>query len=965
MLEISRTSSKKCPGVKYLLFIRCSVLITTNLLCMKRLITFTVLCCCLQSIAQNPTEICGALARGGQGFGTVFKTDTNGNHLSIAYTFKGVFSGYSGLNGNFCEANGKLYGVANGGTYDNGVILELDPATGKIIQKADFNSTVNGSLPQGLTLAGNGKLYGITVFNYPDNNGTLFEYDIKTNTIQTKIVFTGQANGSHPIDHLIAGSNGKLYGVTSEGGNANMGTLYEYDPVNNILTKKVSFVDSVNGAFPVGPLTEAKNGKLYGVTTGGGSSKVGTLFEYDIAADKLTVKVHFGGNTEGKAPRTPMILANDGALYGTINKEINSQPAILFKFDPATGSFTKVFDFADLDFTYDCYGFLTVCNNGLIYGTMSSAGPLKKGIIFEFNPATAVCTTLYNFSNTSGTYPGGPLMQASNGKLYGSTFSGGQFNSGVVFEFTTDSHVYKKLDDMNNGLEGNKPVGTMTLADNGKIYLVTESGGEFNQGTLIEWDPAINEGIFTKKIDFGQNVNGTNPGNAPVQASNGKLYGTTKKGGSNDCGILYEYDPVTGSVNKKYDFSLLEGCNPNGLIRAADNKLYGLTSSGGSTGQGVVFEFDPSTGICTKNVEFKGLLNSYPEGNLVQADNGKMYATGLAFPEPKQPGNETLFEYDPVTNNVTKKVDFDSAHTHGYRSAGNLVKAPNGKLYGMKADGPGSGGGTIYEYDPGSSTCTKKYYFKNKADGYLPLGTLLLASNNKFYGIAQGGSYNKGVLFEYDYLTNTYVKKFDFDGLNGMGPGTNTLIEICKSIPYTGTSVHSVACETQSFVLQSGFSKIGYTFQWYKDGAPVSSATAEELFIPTIQTKDAGVYTCKVNNGCRTITTADIQLEVLPSSHPDCNGNGIDENQGSVIFEIYPNPAADQVQIRLNNTSITRIKVELFDLLGKSVQQKESAVTGNETIVSMNISDLPDGVYIVRIADKENKIVENKKLVKQ
>lgn len=934
---------------------------------MKSFITFITLFCFIQSIAQHPTEICGTTTQGGQGLGTVFKTDNNGENLSLAYSFKSISSAKFGLNDNFCEVDGKLYSTSGGGVYDDGVIIELDPVTGKISQKVDFNRNVNGFSPVGLTLAGNGKLYGLTHFNPPGNYGTLFEYDIKANTILTKVVFTGQANGKFPVAHLIAAGNGKLYGLTSGGGDADGGTLYEYDPIVNVFTKKVSF-DSINGANPIGPLIEANNGKLYGVATYGGNSNLGTLFEYDIATDKLNIKVNFGGSTEGKLPKASMALGKDGALYGIVNKDINSQPAILFKFDPATGIFTKVFDFADLNFTYDCYGPLTVCNNGLIYGTLSSAGPSRKGIIVEFNPVTATCTTVYNFSNTaSGSYPGS-LTQASNGKLYASTYSGGQFDKGVVFEFTPDSHVYKKLADLNNGLEGNEPNGTLTLADNGKIYMVTTSGGEFNQGTLIEWDPAINNGIFTKKIDFKQDVSGAGPTYAPVQASNGKLYGTTKKGGNMDCGALYEYDPVTGSLIKKFDFSELNGRNPNGLIRAANDKLYGTTTYGGTYGEGVIFEFDPSTGMCIKKADFKGYLNGYPEGNLTKADNGKMYGTGLTFPEPKQPGYETLFEYDPLTDIVTKKFDFDSVHAHGYRSAGNLIKLPNGKLYGMKADGPSNGGcgcGSIYEYDPVSSTCTKKYYFNSKEEGYLPVGTLLLASNNKFYGMARGGIHNKGVLFEYDYVTNTYTKKIDFDGLNGMTPERNTLIEICKSIPYTGVPVHSTACETQSIVLKSGFSKNDYTFQWYKDGVPVSSATAEEFLISNTQMKDAGIYNCKVNNGCRAITTADITLEVLPSSHPDCNGNGVPENEIAATFEIYPNPSTDKLQIRLNNSSITHIKIELFDLLGKSIQQKESVVTGNESVASLDVSFLPNGIYMIRIADKESKIVENKKLIKQ
>ena len=52
-------------------------------------------------------------------------------------------------------------------------------------------------------------------------------------------------------------------------------------------------------------------------------------------------------------------------------------------------------------------------------------------------------------------------------------------------------------------------------------------------------------------------------------------------------------------------------------------------------------------------------------------------------------------------------------------------------------------------------------------------GTLMQAKNGKLFGItSSGGLYGEGVLFDWDPLTNIFVKRLDFDGVtNGCGLG--------------------------------------------------------------------------------------------------------------------------------------------------------------------------------------------------
>ncbi len=81
-----------------------------------------------------------------------------------------------------------------------------------------------------------------------------------------------------------------------------------------------------------------------------------------------------------------------------------------------------------------------------------------------------------------------------------------------------------------------------------------------------------------------------------IQASDGKLYGMTLRGGSSGHGIIFSYDPATFTYAKLYDFGSTNGVQPFGsLVQASDGKLYGMTHGGGSYGGGVIFSYDPAT----------------------------------------------------------------------------------------------------------------------------------------------------------------------------------------------------------------------------------------------------------------------------------------------------------------------------------------------------------------------------------
>ncbi|MCW5556457.1 MAG: hypothetical protein KIT22_01205 [Verrucomicrobiae bacterium] len=59
-----------------------------------------------------------------------------------------------------------------------------------------------------------------------------------------------------------------------------------------------------------------------------------------------------------------------------------------------------------------------------------------------------------------------------------------------------------------------------------------------------------------------------------------------------------------------------------------------------------------------------------------------------------------------------------------------------------------------------------------------------------------------------------------------------------------------------------------FTYQWWKDQAPIPGATASTLTLDSLQTDDAGAYTVAVSNAHGTIVSAPATVQVLPATGP-------------------------------------------------------------------------------------------------
>ncbi|MCC6817627.1 MAG: T9SS type A sorting domain-containing protein [Bacteroidia bacterium] len=739
---------------------------------MKRNLIFLLFIACIVAFPSNelmaqPTLV-GMTISGGEDFGLMFKTNDSGENFKVKHVFeghKGAFPFY----GQLCEAsNGLLYGLTSqGGKYNLGVLFVYDPMKDSMDVLVEFDGTNLGSNPRGsLMRATNGLLYGMTNQGGANNYGTLFMFNTSTGIITKNVDFNGSLNGRNPVGQLTEASNNKFYGMTYQGGTYDEGSVFEYNPSNDSLIIRWHF-DGTTGRNPFGGFAVGSNGLLYGMTYQGGSNNLGVLFEYNPSTFSYTKKLDFNGTATGSNPYSTFTQGPTGLLYAMTYLGGANNLGTLISYDVSQDTLVKIIDFTGGVAGRNPLGNLSWHSNGKCYGLMPNGGNANAGFLFEFNPLNDSLKVIHNVpGGVQGRNPFGSLTLASNGHFYAMTYQGGLSNSGTLFEYQLSAQSYTKKVDFNYAEDGGIPFGNLLFTSSHQLYGMTYQGGLNNAGVIFSYNPV--DKSFNKVFNFSAALFGKNPYGGLIELPDGKLMGMTSQGGANDYGTLFSFDTSQDSCTKLIDFDGTNGRQPYGNLMLANNsKLYGLTPYGGKDDYGVLFEFDASNNAVNVLVDFDNTTNgSSPFGNLIQSQNGKLY--GMT----NQGGNSdygVLFEYDLSTSTYSKIIDFDGANTGSY-PLGNLIEVDNGKMYGMTQYGGANNRGVIFEFDPSTQTFLKVFDFIDSM-GINPAGSLELSFNQRLYGITQtGGKNNEGTLFEYDYNSQICNKKFDFGGEFGSKP---------------------------------------------------------------------------------------------------------------------------------------------------------------------------------------------------
>jgi len=379
--------------------------------------------------------------------------------FNVLHSFTGQSDGANPVAGVTIDPAGNLYGTTSaGGGAGFGNVYRLIHAS----SSWNFNlvytfqgftqwSQDGGSPYARVTIGPDGALYGTTRIGgfgegcrEEHGCGTVFKLQPQFGGgwTETLLFQFGYYDGDHPFyGDVVFDRAGNLYGSLPIGGAYLNGAVYKLTPGNGAWTESLIYSFSgPDGSAPYGgPVFDAA-GNLYGTTSAGGTSGLGTVYRLQPAGAAWTETVlHSFQGSDGMTAGSGVLLDSAGDLYGTTQAGGTVGDGTAFELTTlgqGNWSLRTLFPFQGTGLQ-GSYRTLAMDSNGNLYGTSATEGAYHLGSVFKltFANGTWQYTSLHDFTGgRDGANPYGTLSFDAAGNLYGTTENGGMYGNGVVFQ---------------------------------------------------------------------------------------------------------------------------------------------------------------------------------------------------------------------------------------------------------------------------------------------------------------------------------------------------------------------------------------------------------------------------------------------------------------------------------------------------------------------------------------------------
>ncbi|HVX25712.1 MAG TPA: choice-of-anchor tandem repeat GloVer-containing protein [Parafilimonas sp.] len=371
--------------------------------------------------------------------------------------------------------------------------------------------------------------------------------------------------------------------------------------------------------------------QLIGFTSGGGANNLGVMYKINPDGTAFTPVYSFAKATGYTPSAAPMVNTskNVNIRYSMCQKGGAHDSGCIFSYDVVKNKYTDLFDFSDSTGGFP-EGGLILATNGLLYGVTyeggrSINGNPTHGTLFSFNPNSKKFQLLFYFQSQTNANPYCTLLQGADGKLYG-TAKGIAGSSGEIFSYNILNGVYvQEYNQIDAGyypgalVQDNSGImyGYGALKSNNEEIIFVYKFNPVTKFTHTIWETGFNP---------TPNYNAYNALTFDLNKSN--LLGTAT---ANSTSWIFSIAIKDSSYHLAYTFqSNLQGYGPGSLINRNPNNYYGVTDSGGAYNLGVMYHYYPQLGGYAKLHDFTGNLGgSNPYGLL----------TGVACTQhPAKPG---------------------------------------------------------------------------------------------------------------------------------------------------------------------------------------------------------------------------------------------------------------------------------------------------------------------------------------
>ena len=683
----------------------------------------------LSGLSQGSGGWLYGASRGGYG-AIIYRVKNDGTGFSILHDFGGT---------NF-PSRGALVVGSDGAVYGTMILANaVDGAVYRIQQDGSGFQTyplpIQAQIISGVIEGSDGRLYGTTFGGGENDAGTVFGIN-KNGTGFALAHDFSFGDGYQPAAEPLEGSDGALYLPTRLGGNANAGVVCRMGKNGSGFSILHHFpaAGTNDGRIPNCRLAPGPGGYLYGTTEAGGVSGeddlfsgAGVVFRLTMDGDVYSVVRRFEGSvSDGVKPRN-VLVGLDGNLYGTSqNASYAHNVDGIFRMTATGDAFVFTFTWVSADNESVQLNPMFQSADGTFYGTSAAGGASGVGQAFKARPNGTQFQGLHDFSATGadGSNPA-TLLRDADGTLYGTTLGGGSSDSGTIYKLETNG-AYQILHDF--VAPGGFPQG-LVLASDGFLYGSSYFGKNLFRLSKDGLDYAVTVDLFGAPIG------------PLIEASDFLLYGATEDGGTNSRGSLFRVNADGTDLQTIHSFTGTSNVfvAPSGILEGTDGKLYGTALRGGTNNQGMVFKLNKDGSQYQEIHSFVAPAGvSVSPNPLLEGSDGILYGTTRLGGDN---GQGSIYR-------ISKAGTYELLHSFASdkgRPAGRLAAGPNGWLYGVTEDSGTFDGGLLFRFKAGPTpTVYVLYNFGNGTLGRNPAAGVVTSLDGEAYGTTAFGGFSSG-----------------------------------------------------------------------------------------------------------------------------------------------------------------------------------------------------------------------------
>jgi uncharacterized repeat protein (TIGR03803 family) len=359
-------------------------------------------------------------------------------------------------------------------------------------------------LNDGVIEGSDGRLYGTTINGGSVDGGLVFGMAKDGSGYMILHDFTGSTtDGLSPWGGVIQGQDGRLYGAARHGGLQDAGIVFSLTTNGMDFTIVRSFTTNANeGAYPMNSVIQGSDGRLYGRTISGGTNDGNSIFGLSTNGNAYVVLHSFDTVLSDYFDSfSGLVEGSDGMLYGTTFEDGAQRCGSVFRLHKDGTGFQTLHDFEDsvTDGGFP-YGSVYETREGVLYGVTSEGGPDDYGTLYKLNLDGSGYTVLRYFTpdNDEGYLPVGAPVEGPGGLLYGTTYFGGIDDGGTAYSVRKDGSgfvfLYRFKWDLPEGVD---PNAAMIWGSDGALYGTTFDGGDSFYGSVFRIKPVALLGIQT------------------------------------------------------------------------------------------------------------------------------------------------------------------------------------------------------------------------------------------------------------------------------------------------------------------------------------------------------------------------------------------------------------------------------------------------------------------------------------